>query len=187
MTSIQRVLKAVFSSGKSITITVVVLAAVLLPALFLFDPMLVIILMLLLVLLFVYKLYGKRVGQELVVGLLFALFITSYQNYVYSTSNYFVGKINVFPLAVWTVGLVLLRELYERYTGPYRFLVFSVAYLACLSLLEFVGYYFLSIQIAQEYPSLFGTGIIHGPPIIHIFYLSAGPLYLLVTDYLEVK
>lgn len=132
-------------------------------------------------------LYRRADIVKLLIAFLFALFITSYHDYTYNSANIFIGQINVFPLLAWTAGLVFLRECYERVGMRNKILYVSVAYLCVLFALEFLGYYFLQIQIAAPYPSLLGTGIIHGPPIIHVFYVVAGPLYLLVTDYLRVK
>jgi hypothetical protein len=134
-----------------------------------------------------YALYRRSVGQEMIVAFLFALVITSSQQYVYDTPNLLVGHINLYPLIVWTAGLVALREVYERIHLPYRWLISSALFLAALFMVEYVGYYFLGIRIAGQYPSLLGTGVIHGPPVIHLFYLLAGPLYLHATSYLRVR
>ena len=93
-----------------------------------------------------YALYRRSVGPEMVVAFLFALVVTSYQQYVS-----------------------------------------SALYLIVLFTIEYVGYYLLGIRIAGQYPSLLGTGIIHGSLSIHLFYLLAGPLYLLATSYLRVR
>ena len=134
-----------------------------------------------------YVLYRRLVGQEMVIAVLFALFITAYWPYFYTEGNILLGHINVYPLIAWTAGLVLLREAYEYLRVPYRFVIASISYVAVLFFVEYVGYYVFSIQISGQFPSLLGIGIIHGPPSIHIFYLLAGPLYLAVTDYLRVR
>jgi len=134
-----------------------------------------------------YVLYRRLVGQEMVIAVLFALFITAYWPYFYTEGNILLGHINVYPLIAWTAGLVLLREAYEYLRVPYRFVIASISYIAALFFAEYVGYYIFNIQISGQFPSLLGIGIIHGPPIIHAFYLLAGPLYLAVTDYLKVR
>ncbi|MBI2004537.1 hypothetical protein HYS79_00005 [Patescibacteria group bacterium] len=134
-----------------------------------------------------YILYRRSIGQEMVIAILFALFITAYWPYLYTEGNIFLGHINVYPLIAWTAGLVLLREVYEHLRVPYRFVIVSISYVAVLFFVEYLGYYVFNIQISGQYPSLLGIGIIHGPPIVHIFYLLAGPLYLVVTDYLKVR
>lgn len=125
----------------------------------------------------------------MIVAILFALFITSYFTYVYDTVNLTIGKINLFPLVAWTAGLVILREVYERWRLPRarKFFTITLLYWGVLFVFEFVGYYLLGIRIGHPYHSLFGLGIIHGPPVIHLFYITAGPLYLAVTDYLRVR
>ncbi|MDO8523605.1 MAG: hypothetical protein Q7R74_00070, partial [bacterium] len=134
-----------------------------------------------------YVLYRKSIGQELLIALLFSLFVTSYQGYVYTTSNLLLGRINLYPLVAWTAGLVLAREIYERIRFPYRWIAASILYIATLFCLEYVGYYVFGIHIAGNPPSLLGLGIIHGSSFIHWFYILAGPMYLLATDYLKVR
>ncbi len=134
-----------------------------------------------------YMLHRKEIGQELLIAFLFALVVTSYRPYIYVGNNVLLGHINVFPLVAWTAGLVLLREVYERIHIPHRWLITSALYLLILFSLEYIGYYLVGIRIAPDSPSLLGLGIIHGPPFIHVFYVIAGPLYLLLTDYLRVK
>lgn len=132
-------------------------------------------------------LYVRSIIQELLVAFLFALFVTSYQAYVYEGSNALVGHINIYPLVLWTGGLVLLREMYEYMHGAYKFTLVSGIYLGVLFCVEYVGYYLLGIHLSGNHPSLLGLGIIHGTGFIHWFYVCAGPLYLLVTDYLRVR
>ncbi|OHA19839.1 MAG: hypothetical protein A2W52_03115 [Candidatus Taylorbacteria bacterium RIFCSPHIGHO2_02_49_25] len=164
-------------------------AAAILPLPFLFhlDPKTALAWFAFILLASAYAIYKKRVGQEMILAFLFALFITSYQTYVYDSLNLFIGTINLFPLIAWTAGLVLLREIYERSDWRRKQLIFAAIYLAGLFIFEYVGYYLLAIRINVDYPSLFGLGIIHGPPIIYLFYLLAGPVYLAVSDYVKVK
>ena len=61
-----------------------------------------------------YHIYKERIGHELILAFLFALIITSYYVYEYTTGNIMLGKVNLFPLVSWTFGLVLLREIYEK-------------------------------------------------------------------------
>ena len=96
------------------------------------DIKVVIIFVLALVLLASYVRMKRKVGQELIVAALFALFITAYVEYVYEGFNVSIGSINLFPLVGWTAGLVFLRETYERLTGPYRFAFATAAYVAFL-------------------------------------------------------
>jgi hypothetical protein len=134
-----------------------------------------------------FAVYQRAIGQELIVALLFALFVTSYHQYMYEDVNVFIGEINLYPLIAWTGGLVLLREIYERFKIKHRWVLTSGLYLILLFTLEYVGYYVLGIHLNGDLPSFLGTGIIHGTPFIHVFYLLAGPIYLLVTDYLKVR
>jgi hypothetical protein len=135
-----------------------------------------------------YIIMKEKIGQELVVAFLFAIAWTSYNFYEYINSNIFIGgKINLYPLICWTGGLVLLREIYERLDKSYKFLKIYFIYLVGLFFLEYIGYHFLNIQLNSNFPSLFNLGIIHTPLVAKVFYLIAGPAYLLITNYLKVK
>jgi hypothetical protein len=132
-----------------------------------------------------YVWFRNSLGQEFAVALLFALFVTSYHPYEYSGTNYFIGHINLYPLVCWTAGLILTREIYIRLNLP--FVAASLLYIGVLLLLEYIGYYTLNVRLVGNMPSLFGTGIMHGPLFLHSFYLLAGPVYLICTDYLLKK
>ncbi|MDO8495274.1 MAG: hypothetical protein Q7S32_01950 [bacterium] len=134
-----------------------------------------------------YAIYRRSVGEELLVALFFALVVTSYKATVYTGNNLLIGHINVYPLILWTAGLVALREIYKRLRVSYRWVVVSIIYVSALFCLEYIGYYLLGIRSAESSPSFFGLGIIHGSLFIYWFYICAGPLYLLATDYLRVK
>ncbi len=139
------------------------------------------------VLLVGYITYKDKVGQELIIAFLFAFALTAYFVYEYTTPNLMFGRINLFPLISWTFGLVLLREIYERVNRKNRFLIVSLLYLALLFLVEYAGYYLLGFRLNSSFPSLLNIGVIHAPLGIKIFYVFAGPVYLLITDYLKVK
>jgi hypothetical protein len=133
-----------------------------------------------------YRIYKEKVGQELVVAFLFALIVTSYWIYEYAGNNFIIGRINLFPLISWTTGLVLLREIYERVLNK-NFIKTIVFYLISLFAVEYIGYWILNIHLNTNYPSLFNLGIIHASLGLKLFYLLAGPIYILITDYLKVK
>jgi len=136
-----------------------------------------------------YTIYKKEIGQELVIGFLFALFVTSYYTYEYTKNNLKIGHINLFPLVAWTAGLILIREVYEKTKGNkyFRFAKICITYWIFLFLLEFLGYWLLGIRLNSNFSSLFGLGVIHAPFGMKLFYVLAGPVYILVTDYLRVE
>jgi len=127
--------------------------------------------------------FKKDIAAELLVAILFALFITSYQKYTYTEFNFYIGTINVFPLILWSLGLVVLREVYEAIGN--KFIISVFIYLILLIILEIIGYHLLGIHTTWNYPGLFGLDIIHGPPVIQYFYVLAGPVYLIVTKILK--
>ncbi len=148
---------------------------------------LILTLLLLILLIALYINYKKRVSQELIIAFLLSLIITSYHLYEYNNFNIFIGRINLFPLVSWTFGLVILREIYEKFTMKGKLLVASSLYLLILFLVEYTGYHILNIQLKTNFPSLIGLGIIHAPLYMKIFYILTGPIFLAITDYLKVK
>ncbi len=140
-----------------------------------------------LTLILAYIFYKEKIGQELIIAFLIALIITSYYYYEYTTSNFFIGKINLFPLFSWTLGLVILREIYERLPKKHSFYISIIIYIIIIFLVEYIGYYVLGIKLNSNFPSLLNLGIIHASLFLKIVYLLTGPVYLLITDYLKVK
>jgi hypothetical protein len=154
---------------------------------FFIDVKTVMITLFSLLLLIGYVIYKEKIGQELIIAFLFAIFITSYYVYEYTTQNLIIGRINLFPLVAWTFGLVLLREIYEKVKWNYKFIKISIMYIIILFLIEYIGFYVLNIRLKTNFPGLFGLGIIHAPIGMKLFYILAGPIYLLITNYLKVK
>lgn len=134
-----------------------------------------------------YTIYKKKIGQELIIAALFGIIVTSYYVYSYTASNILFGRINIFPFISWTAGLILLREIYERLKFKNKFPIISLIYISGLFLVEFLGFYILNIRLENNYASLLGLGIIHAPAEMKLFYIFAGPVYILLTDYLKVK
>ena len=60
----------------------------------------------------------------------------------------------------------------------------ALLYLIVLFAVEYIGYNLINIQLASDYPSLLGLGILHGPIGMKAFYLGAGPVYIIVSEYL---
>lgn len=131
--------------------------------------------------------FKKKLRKEMVIALLFALIITSYYNYEYEGYNLKLGKINLYPLVCWTAGLILFREIYSGSKIKHKKLLIIVLYIAVLLGLEYLFYHFLNVRLKANYPGLLGFDVLHAPTELKVFYLSAGPLYLLITDYLGIK
>jgi hypothetical protein len=132
-------------------------------------------------------LYQEKLDGEILIAFFFALFVTSYFSYQYTSANYLIGTINLFPLVAWTAGLVFAREVYKELpfkNNLMRLHLFVLIYLVFLFAVEYIGYYIFQIQLNSNYPDLLGLGILHGPIGMKVFYLSAGPIYVIVSDYL---
>ena len=154
------------------------------------DVKLFLILLALVTIIISYIKYRKKIGQELIIAFIIAIAWTAYFPYKYvSNYDYFIGPINLYPLALWTAGLIILREVYENIqAAPWvKLLYITIIYWFILGLVEAFGYYALGIRSTPSYPSLLGIGILHNPFFAQIFYLTIGPIYLLITDYLKVE
>ena len=151
------------------------------------DIKVVLIILFALLILISYLLYKDKIGQELILAFIIALALTSYYRYEYTTENLAIRRINVFPLIAWTIGLVFLRELYETIKSKYKLAIICIIYIIGLFVLEYIGYYLFNIKLNSNYTSLFGIGILHAPIEIKIFYLLAGPLYIIIANYLKAK
>lgn len=135
--------------------------------------------------------YKKKVGQELFVAVLMTTsWIMISKLYDYTSGNRLVFGVNVFTLVAWTFGLVILREFYEQIvTAKNRvktFFFIWFMYAVLIILIEFVGYNLMGIQIAAGHPGIMGIAAMHVPCWGKIYYLTAGPLFILITDYLNV-
>ena len=135
-------------------------------------------------------LYKERIDKEILIAFFFALSITSYYTYKYTSANYFIGTVNLFPLLGWTAGLVFTIQVYKilkEKNEQFAMYLIVILYLAILFALEYIGFYLFNVQLASNYPSLLGIGIIHGPIGMKAFYLTAGPIYVMVTESLLRK
>jgi len=108
-----------------------------------------------------YMTYREKAGREIIIAFLMALALTSYYEYIYTTPNLLIGRINLFPLIGWTFGLVLLKEIYHKIGWKKKFIKITALYIVTLFLIEYLGYYLLKIQLNSDFPSLFGLGILH--------------------------
>ena len=173
---------------ENLTLSIELIAiAISLIAILFIDVKIILSLLFLILLIINYFIYKEKIGQELIIAILFALIITSYYLYEYTTANILIGRINLFPLIAWTTGLVLLREIYEKLKTRHKFLVISLIYIISLFAIEYIGYYIFKIRLNSDFPSLLRLGIVHATLGMKLFYIFTGPIYLLITDYLKVK
>lgn len=129
--------------------------------------------------------YKRRLLVPFTLALCVALIWTSYYRYEYIGDNTFLlNYINLYPLALWAVGLTMLSIAYNHFRKPHRFFILTVTYLAALGMLELIGYHILQIRLNSSFTSLLNLGVIHAPPVMKVFYVVAGPIYLAVLHML---
>lgn len=130
----------------------------------------------------------KDVLYAFLLALVIATIWTLFNRYEYIGDNvYLFNRINVFPLTLWTIGLTILYIIHTKLPTTYRFIRITILYLVCLALLEAFGYHVLNIHLNSNEPSLFNLGIIHAPVHMKVFYIVAGPVYILIADLLLKK
>ncbi len=121
----------------------------------------------------------KQTALAFLVALGISAIWTWFNTYEYiGTNMYLFNRINMFPFALWTIGLTLLFLVHENIRGRFRFLKTALFYLIALGILESFGYYVLNIRLNSNEPSLFNLGIIHAKPHMKLFYLIAGTAYI---------
>jgi len=126
--------------------------------------------------------YRKQAIFPFCVALLVSSIWTLIYYYEYVGENiYLFGRMNVYPLTLWTVGLTLLFLVHEYILRRFNYVRAVISYLAVLAALEAFGYYVLGIRLNSNYTSLLGLGIIHAPPYMKIFYVVAGPVFIAIT------
>lgn len=129
----------------------------------------------------------KKVVIPVAVAFIISLIWTTYYRYQYIGDNIFIlNRINIYPLILWTLGLIILF-LVDKYFKPEmkktnRALLSVILYFIVLGVIEVIGYYLLEIRLSGNYTSLLGLGIIHAPLQMKIFYVTAGPIYLLLIN-----
>lgn len=151
------------------------------------DFKLGIIVLLSLLLMEAYLIWKEKIGREVLIAFLMATIITSYYSYQYTTMNLLIGRINLFPWISWTFGLVLIKEIYERIPNKNKLIIATMVYWTILLSLEYLFYHLFNVKLNSNYPGLFGLDLMHAQPGMKFFYLSAGPFYLWLTNYLKLK
>lgn len=132
--------------------------------------------------------YKRATMTPLIFALFVALAWTAYYRYEYIGGNIFLfNQINLYPLVLWTVGLTALQLIHAGLERRYGLVATTVLYLAVLAALETVGYHLLNIRLTTNYTSLLGLGIIHAPLVMKIFYVLAGPVFILLMQLLRIE
>ena len=197
--------RAVFSFGHGITLSVLGVnksglalgwvawikmrsSAVSLTSVPILDPKLLVVAASVLVLLLFLLRYRRRAATPFAVALVVATFWSTYIRYEYNGSNVFLwDRINVYPLILWTIGLTVTYLGSLALPKKYRFAYAIIIYLILLLAAEAIGYHLLAIRLESNYTSLLGLGVVHAPVSMKIFYVLAGPIYLVFVEWLTRK
>ena len=104
--------------------------------------------------------------------------------YTYGNDMYIFG-INILTLVLWVAGLMVLQYIYETYGRKRPFIQIIIFYWVGLLIIEYIGYHLIGIQLQSNYSGVFGLDVLHVPLFAKVYYMSAGPIYLLVLDYMK--
>ncbi|MCG3769220.1 MAG: hypothetical protein JW384_00340 [Nitrosomonadaceae bacterium] len=127
----------------------------------------------------------KHFAIPTLVALCFSVFITTAHYYVYDTPNIYLGHMHIFPLVMWVGGLLLSREIYLLLPVRYKLFAALILYWIVMFSLEYIGYYWVGIRTNTGHPGFLGTEVLHGNLAVHLFYPTAGPIFIIVTELIK--
>jgi hypothetical protein len=124
----------------------------------------------------------KRISRQYLIEFLVAALLSfvwvAYYHYNYNMAFLNSRFINWFAFSLWTAGLFVTLRFYQwlkikiKNLGL-RLVVFWVAYFTTLLVIEYSGYNIFKIRAMTSEPALC-FGLIHGTPILKVYYLIAG-------------
>jgi len=109
-----------------------------------------------------------------------ALWVGTYP-YEYSANNHYLIGLSVFPFVLWTAALAAITDLHLfLFRGRWRITV--TAWVIVVIVAEYWGYYYAGIRLASTLPGVPYLDILHGTRVLKIFYLTAGPLFVVTLE-----
>jgi hypothetical protein len=120
----------------------------------------------------------STIGGGLFVSCLISFCWVGYYRYNYNISFFNSPIINWFAFLLWSTGLFITIRTYEWFKSVFRpfwvrIPVLWISYFMTLLFIEYLGYHIFKIrEMTTEKPLCFG--LIHGTPILKLYYLSAG-------------
>ncbi len=145
-----------------------------------------------LVIVYLYLFHKKDTKKEIVLAMLVSFAWVCFAGiYNYTTFGLTFGTFNLFPFMLWTVALVLFKELSEELekvlTKSRYWTALFVIWFAFIVLVEYIGYNWMGIQLDSSYTGLFGLPILHTPLFAKVYYLIGGPVFVWLCEIFEVK
>ncbi|RKZ07086.1 hypothetical protein DRQ25_12420 [Candidatus Fermentibacteria bacterium] len=136
-----------------------------------------------------YILYRFKMSvRQTILALLISFFWVKFTGfYNYSGGNFILFQLNIFTFILWTAGLTGFKEIYDHMKCKWRLPFITGAWMVFIITIEWIGYNALNIQLASHYTGLFGLELLHLPILGQLYYLLAVPIFILMSDWLEVK
>lgn len=125
---------------------------------------------------------ARSLFTVLLPSLLLSFLWVGWYGYEYSVETLNSSTINLWALMLWTLGgagmIVGYIKLKERFVPVRALLTYIVIYFSLLFIVEYIGYHLLGIKEIAHKPVPLIFNIIHGEPMMHLFYMTA-PLYFI--------
>lgn len=102
--------------------------------------------------------------------------------YNYSDANYVYAGINLFAFFSWSVWLNVCYMVYHKYKKQFTKLQLYGLYVVVLFTVEYIGYNILKIQLASNYPGIFGLPLLHVPLFGQLYYLFVGVVFIYIIN-----
>lgn len=120
----------------------------------------------------------------LIAAVMSGVWVTFY-NYDYICEDQIkIGRLNLMTFVAWTCGLLAVGFWWqwlsqkEGMSTTQKLLLTGVLWTAAIMAIEYVGYNWMNIQLKSDYTGLFGLKLMHGPPYLKVYYLSAWAIFL---------
>lgn len=144
------------------------------------------------ILILLYWKFREDIRNELYLAMAISfLWVTLSGVYVYKDYNIIIFGLNLFPFTLWTLALVLFKELSEFIEGfieGYKlYLLLLGIWIVLMLIVEYIGYHLLVIQLGNGDLGLLGFDVLHLPFYGHIYYIFTGVLFIGVAKVLKIK
>jgi hypothetical protein len=126
------------------------------------------------------------IGVEFFVSILMAFCWVSSYRYKYNIPFFNSPLLNWWAFLLWSIGLFITLRTYQWFKLTIklfwvRILVLWISYFITLLVIEYLGYHvFIIRETTSEKPLCFG--LIHGTPIMKIYYLTAGIIAIILSS-----
>lgn len=144
------------------------------------------------ILIFLWWKFREDTRKEIYLAMLISfLWVTLSGVYSYKTYNLSIFGLNLFPFTLWTLALVLFKELsevIEKFVDDWKlYVILVLIWIPLMLIIEYIGYNLLGIQLGNGDSGLFGFDVLHLQYWGQIYYLFAGVVFIGIARGLNIK